>query len=101
MSVFTTEEAVIEYGIQYLRIIGFSYPLYALANITIMMLRSVGTVNISIVVYSVSLVVNTFLNYVLIFGKLGAPALGVQGRRHRHGDRAGVRVRHRRRVHPL
>lgn len=79
MSIFTTEEAVIEYGIQYLRIIGFSYPLYALANITIMMLRSVGTVNISIVVYSVSLVVNTFLNYVLIFGKLGAPALGVQG----------------------
>ena len=74
MGVFTTETAVIEYGAQYLRILGWSYPLYAMANIAIMMLRSVGTVNISIVVYLTSLVVNTSLNYVLIFGKFGALA---------------------------
>ena len=79
MGVFTTETAVIEYGAQYLRILGWSYPLYAMANIAIMMLRSVGTVNISIVVYLTSLVVNTSLNYVLIFGKFGAPRLEVRG----------------------
>lgn len=79
MSIFTTEAAVIEYGAQYLRIIGYSYPLYAMANVAIMMLRSVGTVNISVVVYLTSLVVNTSLNYMLIFGKFGAPALGVRG----------------------
>ena len=62
MGIFTTEQAVIEYGAQYLRIIGWSYPLYAMANVAIMMLRSVGTVNISVVVYLSSLVVNTSLN---------------------------------------
>lgn len=79
MRIFTTETAVIEYGAQYLRILGWSYPFFAVANIAIMMLRSVGTVNISIVVYLTSLVVNTTLNYVLIFGKFGAPQLGIRG----------------------
>ena len=44
-----------------------------------MILRSVKTVKISLVVYSISLLVNGFFNYVLIFGKFGAPALGVKG----------------------
>lgn len=79
MSIFTTDTAVIEYGVQYLQIIGFSYPFYALANVEIMMLRSVGTVNISVLVYLVSLIVNASLNYILIFGKLGFPALGIRG----------------------
>lgn len=79
MSIFTTDAAVIEYGVQYLQIIGFSYPFYALANVEIMMLRSVGTVNISVLVYLVSLIVNASLNYILIFGKLGFPALGIRG----------------------
>lgn len=79
MGIFTVEEEVIHYGAQYLRVIGWSYPLYALGNITIMMLRSIGDVNISVVVYLTSLVVNTSLNYVLIFGKFGAPRLEVRG----------------------
>ena len=79
MGVFTTEPAVIEYGAQYLRILGYSYPFYAMASVTIMMLRSVGTVNVSLVVYLTSLVVNTSLNYLLIFGKFGAPRLEIWG----------------------
>ena len=79
MGIFTTEQQVIDYGVQYLRVLGWSYPLYALANTAVMMLRSVGTVNISVVVYLVSLIVNTSLNYILIFGKFGAPRLEVVG----------------------
>ena len=79
MRIFTTEEAVIAYGVQYLKILGWSYPLYAMGNLTIIMLRSIGDVNISVVVYLTSLVVNTSLNYVLIFGKFGAPRLEVRG----------------------
>lgn len=79
MSLFTTDAEVIEYGVQYLKILGWSYPLYSIANVSIMMLRSVGTVNISVIVYLSSLIVNTSLNYVLIFGKFGAPRLEVRG----------------------
>lgn len=79
MRLFTPDATVIEYGAQYLRIIGWSYPFYAVANTAIMMLRSVGTVNISVVVYLTSLVVNTSLNYTLIFGHFGAPAMGIEG----------------------
>nr|WP_243196582.1 MATE family efflux transporter [[Eubacterium] tenue] len=46
---------------------------------TITILRSVKTIKISLLVYSVALVVNIFLNWVLIFGNLGFPALGVAG----------------------
>lgn len=79
MGLFTTDAAVIAQGEAYLRIVGWSYPLYALANTAIMMLRSVGTVNISVVVYLVSLVVNTSINYLLIFGSFGAPRLEIRG----------------------
>lgn len=79
MSIFTTDLAVIEAGSSYLRIICIGYIFYAITNCTIMILRSVKTVRISIVVYSISLMVNAFFNWVLIFGNLGAPELGIRG----------------------
>lgn len=79
MAIFTTDEAVIRYGVEYLRIMAISYPLFLIGNLTIQMLRSVGTVKIAVVVYMTSLVVNTTLNYMLIFGNWGAPRLGVAG----------------------
>ena len=79
MGIFTNDAEVIAAGCLYLRIIGWVYPLYALGNNTIMMLRAVGVVRISLVVYSVSFVVNGFLNWVFIFGNLGAPRMEIQG----------------------
>ncbi|MBU3106125.1 MATE family efflux transporter [Clostridium gasigenes] len=79
MSIFTADSAVIEAGASYLKIICIGYLFYAVTNCTIMILRSVKTVRISIVVYSISLIVNAFLNWVLIFGNLGAPKLGIKG----------------------
>lgn len=79
MSIFTTDQTVIEVGVGYLRIVCMGYLFYSLTNCTIMMLRSVKTVKVAMGVYSISLVVNAFFNWVLIFGKLGMPALGVQG----------------------
>ena len=79
MKIYTTDIKVIQEGIIYLRVIAIGYIFYAITNSTIMMLRSVKTVKISLVVYSISLIVNGFFNYVLIFGKFGIPALGVKG----------------------
>ena len=79
MSIFSKDWLVIELGKQYLQIIFISYIFFALTNVTINVLRSVQTVKISLVVYGVSLTVNIFLNWVLIFGNLGAPAMGVRG----------------------
>ena len=79
MSIFTNDADVIAAGCRYLTVIGWVYPLYALGNNTIMLLRAVGTVRISLVVYSVSFVVNVFFNWVFIFGNLGAPRMEIQG----------------------
>ena len=79
MAIFTQDPETIRLGVQYLRIIFISYIFFAATNVTINVLRSVETVKISIVVYSASLIINVFFNWVLIYGNLGAPALGVRG----------------------
>ncbi|MBC5627373.1 MATE family efflux transporter [Clostridium sp. NSJ-6] len=79
IKLYTSDINVIEAGSSYLRIVAIGYIFYAITNCTIMILRSVKTVKISLVVYTTSLIVNAFFNWVFIFGKLGAPALGVKG----------------------
>ena len=79
MGIFTTDKAVIDFGASYLRIVCIGYLFYSITNCTIMMLRSVKTVSISIIVYTASLLVNSILNWIFIFGNLGAPELGIRG----------------------
>ncbi|MEG2916354.1 MAG: MATE family efflux transporter [Clostridium sp.] len=79
MSIFSNDIAVIEGGASYLRIVSIGYLFYGVTNCTIMMLRGVKTVKISMVVYSASLAVNAFFNWIFIFGKFGCPAMGIQG----------------------
>lgn len=79
MSIFSDDPEVIRYGVDYLKIIFISYIFFAITSVTISALRSVEIVNISIVVYGTSLLINVFLNWVLIYGNLGMPALGVRG----------------------
>ena len=79
MSWYSDDAAVIEAGASYLRIIGWAYPYYSITNAMASVLRSAHIVKISIVIYLSSLIVNVSLNWVLIFGHLGAPAMGVEG----------------------
>lgn len=79
VGLFITDTAVIEQAVIFLRIIGLSFLFSGFTNTTIGMLRSIGTVKISVVVYSASLLVNATLNYALIFGKFGFPAMGIRG----------------------
>ena len=79
MNIYTTDKEVILQGVKYLKILSISYIFYSLTNCTISVLRSVKTVRISLLVYSISLIVNIFFNYVFIFGKFGIKPMGVQG----------------------
>lgn len=79
MGIVTDKEVLIKVGAPYVRAVAFSYLLYAVSENMIVMLRNVEVVKVSLVVSTVSLFINIGANYVLIFGKLGFPAMGVLG----------------------
>ena len=79
LAVFSQDIKVIDLGSDYLRIVCLSYLLSAVSMSFAMVLRSVERPKLPLLVTFISLVLNTALNYLLIFGKLGFPALGVRG----------------------
>lgn len=79
MSIFTPLAGTIQEGAKYLVIIVFSYPLIAVSVVFVSILRSMNYVIIPVIITSVSIFVNIFLNYCLIYGRLGFPEMGVAG----------------------
>ena len=79
MAFFIQDAAVIEMGTPYVRVVGMSYLFFCIAQVMVASMRSVETAKIGLYVSFMTLGVNVVLNYVLIFGKLGLPALGVTG----------------------
>lgn len=76
---FTDKEAVIEQSVLYLDIIKYTYLPFTLTTIMLAILRSVETVKIGFYVSLSSFAANIFLNYALIYGKFGAPEMGIKG----------------------
>lgn len=79
MRIFTSEQAVINEGVKYLKIVAFTYLLTAITMIYLNIMRSVERVIISTIVYLVSLIINIIFNAIFIFGMFGLPAMGIQG----------------------
>ena len=79
LRLLTNENAVINQGAVYMRIMAFSYPIFMATNLYFSILRSVETVKIGFWVSLSTLFVNISLNYVLIYGHFGFPELGVRG----------------------
>lgn len=79
LHLISNDEAVIAEGIAYFQIICFSYIVFTLTNILAASLRSVGIVKIGYVISFSTLCINVCLNYLLIYGNLGFPELGVRG----------------------
>ena len=75
----TDNACLVALAAPYLRIVGVSYLFNALASIYIGMQRSTENPRFGMLVFAASTVFNTLGNYVLIFGKLGLPALGIRG----------------------
>jgi putative MATE family efflux protein len=79
LSIYSKDPSVITLGSDYLRIIGFTFLLYAISFCYSAVLRSTGDVQTPLFVTFTALSINTLLSYVLIFGKLGLPSMGVHG----------------------
>lgn len=76
---FTDKDAVVTQAVEYLGIIKYTYIIYGLTTVLLAILRSVETVKIGFYVSLSSFGINIFLNYVLIYGELGFPEMGVRG----------------------
>lgn len=79
LKLYTDKSAIQEIGVKYVRIVAWSYPLQVMAIGMSSLLRCTERVKIPLYASIASVATNTFLNWVLIFGHLGAPALGVEG----------------------
>ena len=79
MGIFTTDQPIIQQGVQYLGIIRFTYLFFAVTQLLLASLRMVETVKIAFILSIVTFFINCGINYVLIFGNFGAPCLGAEG----------------------
>lgn len=79
LRVFTNIPDAIETGKNYMRIASFCVLIIAVTMPFNAALRATQQTRIPLVISTVAFSTNTLLNYLLIFGKLGLPALGVVG----------------------
>ncbi len=79
VGLFTEDQAIIEEGVRYLAIIRFTYFFFAVTTILLATLRSVEIVRIAFYLSLTTLAINCCINYILIYGKFGAPRLGAEG----------------------
>ncbi len=79
LGLYSPDPAVVELGSRYLRVAAASYPPTALSFALGLSLRGTERVRLPLASTIVGFGSNLVLNWALIFGKLGAPALGVEG----------------------
>ena len=68
-----------EYGLKYLAVMIWGFLPFALTNTYSGTLRETGETFVPMVAGISAVLVNLVLNYILIFGHFGAPAMGVEG----------------------
>jgi putative MATE family efflux protein len=79
LSFFSNDAQVLAQGQQYLIVMRWTFVLFPVSYCLMWGLRSVETTFIGPVLSGVSLILNICLNYIFIFGKFGAPEMGVTG----------------------
>ncbi len=70
---------ILDEGVKYMRLLGFMGIPWVLSAMISSSLREIGEVKVPLVISIVATLVNTFFNWILIYGNLGAQRLEVQG----------------------
>ena len=79
MGLLTSDPALADIAAQYARIVGPSYIFNSLTSVYVGAHRSMENPRLGMIVFGISMCTNVFLNWVFIFGNLGAPRLEVEG----------------------
>ncbi len=79
LRLFAQDSFVIEKGSEYIKIVAFTYPLTALSYAIIFNSRIIQRLKFVVLINVSAIALNTFLNYILIYGKFGFDAQGVYG----------------------
>ena len=79
MQLVTNNPDLWEPGAEYARIVGFSYVCMAFSGVYIAVQRSMENPGLGAILLTVSGALNILLNYMFLFGKWGAPAMGCAG----------------------
>ena len=79
LGLLSDQTQIVAAGARYIRIVAHSYVIFSVSNVLIALLRSVEAVRVGFYTSLLALAVNITLNYALIFGHFGFPALGEEG----------------------
>jgi putative MATE family efflux protein len=77
--ILSNKADVIEAASSYLQIVGLSFVFFTVSQVLVASQRCVEKVRFGMNIALLTLGINVGLNYCLIFGKLGFPALGIRG----------------------
>lgn len=79
MRIYTPERELIEIGASYLKIVSFSYLFNGLTQCYYLMMKIAGRATKSVIISVVTLAADMILDFFLIYGIAGVPALGADG----------------------
>lgn len=79
LRLFSKNEDIVLRGLEYVEFARYTYIPYSISLACIMAMQAIGQNKIQLKVGLITVFTNTFLNWVLIYGNLGAPQMGVRG----------------------
>ena len=79
MSVYTKDNSTSVLAEAYLRIYALSFIPMAISTMASVLLRCIEAAVFPLIASFLSVIINTGMNYLLIFGKFGFPEMGVEG----------------------
>lgn len=79
MLIFTNEDVLIDYGVRYLRIAGFSYLLTGISQCYLVIMKTSEHAKTTAAISSATVCINIVLNAIFIYGAFGIQPMGVRG----------------------